>query len=94
MPTSSAHCPSVGDARATLEALREILAAGKHRTARGLRRSSGDAEGRMGRDGRWDPRGRGPVANLTQANVIGMVNAASGPRDVVVCAAAACRGTC
>lgn len=78
--------PLVGDARATLDALREAMAAGKYRTAAdyGDRVETLKAE--------WD----GIVddliavqepAKLNQANVIGIVNAASGPRDVVVCAA-------
>jgi 3D-(3,5/4)-trihydroxycyclohexane-1,2-dione acylhydrolase (decyclizing) len=78
--------PLVGDARATLDALREAMAAGKHRTAA----SYGDRVETLKAE--WD----GIVddliaveepAKLTQANVIGLVNAASGPRDVVACAA-------
>ncbi|MCD6028715.1 MAG: thiamine pyrophosphate protein central region [Thermomicrobiales bacterium] len=63
--------PLVGDARATLDALREAMAAGKHRTAAGY----GDRVETLKAE--WDG----------MANVIGIVNAASGPRDVVVCAA-------
>jgi 3D-(3,5/4)-trihydroxycyclohexane-1,2-dione acylhydrolase (decyclizing) len=78
--------PLVGDARVTLDALRETLSGGKFRTdpAYGDRMETLKAE--------WDAtvdgiRAVDDPARLTQANVIGMVNAASGPRDVVVCAA-------
>src|SRR4051794_11707707 len=78
--------PLVGDARATLEALGEIVQVRVYRTdaAYGDRVETLKAE--------WDAavdqiRAVDDPANLTQANVIGMVNAASGPRDVVVCAA-------
>ena len=78
--------PLVGDARATLDALREGAAAAKVRTSAdyGDRVESLKAE--------WDAAVDGIRAvdtpeNLTQANVIGIVNEASGPRDVVVCAA-------
>src|SRR5215216_4222830 len=76
----------VGDARATLDALRESLAAGKHRTGAGY----GDRVETLKAE--WDATVDGILAvedpsHLTQANVIGVVNAASGPRDVVVCAA-------
>ena len=78
--------PLVGDARATLDALREGAAAAKARTAAeyGDRVESLKAE--------WDAavdsiRAVETPENLTQANVIGIVNEASGPRDVVVCAA-------
>ncbi len=78
--------PLVGDARATLDALREGAVAAKARTAAeyGDRVESLKAE--------WDAAVDGIRAvetpeNLTQANVIGIVNEASGPRDVVVCAA-------
>ena len=58
-----------------------------YRTGGRLRRPGGDAEGRVGR-ARWTASVPSRTRrNLTQANVIGMVNAASGPRDVVVCAA-------
>jgi 3D-(3,5/4)-trihydroxycyclohexane-1,2-dione acylhydrolase (decyclizing) len=78
--------PLVGDARATLEALGEIVQVRTYRTdaAYGDRVETLKAE--------WDAavdqiRAVDDPANLTQANVIGLVNAASGPRDVVVCAA-------
>ncbi|MFT4038718.1 MAG: 3D-(3,5/4)-trihydroxycyclohexane-1,2-dione acylhydrolase (decyclizing) [Thermomicrobiales bacterium] len=78
--------PLVGDARVTLDALREAAASAKARTApeHGDRVESLKAE--------WDGIVDGIRAvetpeNLTQANVIGIVNEASGPRDVVVCAA-------
>jgi 3D-(3,5/4)-trihydroxycyclohexane-1,2-dione acylhydrolase (decyclizing) len=78
--------PLVGDARATLDALRGMLATGKHRTAAAY----GDRVETLKAE--WDHTVDGiraveDAANLTQANVIGMVNEASGPRDVVVCAA-------
>ncbi len=78
--------PLVGDARATLDALREGAVAAKARTSAeyGDRVESLKAE--------WDAAVDGIRAvktpeHLTQANVIGIVNEASGPRDVVVCAA-------
>ena len=55
--------PLVGDARATLDALRETLGRGQAPHRRRLRRSGGDAEGRVGRHGRWHPGRRGPVAS-------------------------------
>ncbi len=78
--------PLTGDARAALEALRERLAGSASRTAAGY----GDRVETLKAE--WDTIVDGIVAvddpaHLTQANVIGMVNAASGPRDVVVCAA-------
>jgi 3D-(3,5/4)-trihydroxycyclohexane-1,2-dione acylhydrolase (decyclizing) len=78
--------PLVGDARATLDAMRGALAAGRHRTASGY----GDRVETLKAE--WDATVDGIIAvedpsQLTQANVIGLVNAASGPRDVVVCAA-------
>src|ERR671911_122474 len=78
--------PLVGDARATLDSLRESLVAGKHRTGAGY----GDRVETLKAE--WDATVDGILAvedpaHLTQANVIGLVNAASGPRDVVVCAA-------
>jgi 3D-(3,5/4)-trihydroxycyclohexane-1,2-dione acylhydrolase (decyclizing) len=78
--------PLVGDARATFDALRERLASGRHRTGAAY----GDRVETL--KAQWDATVDGiraveNPANLTQANVIGMVNAASGPRDVVVCAA-------
>jgi 3D-(3,5/4)-trihydroxycyclohexane-1,2-dione acylhydrolase (decyclizing) len=78
--------PLVGDARAALDALRERLAATKFRTDPGYgdRVESLKAEWDAAVDGL---RAVEDASSLTQANVIGMVNAASGPRDVVVCAA-------
>ena len=85
MPSNSGPSPSSAT-RATLEALGEILWVREYRTAAvfGDRIETLKAE--------WDAavdqiRAVDDPANLTQANVIGMVNAASGPRDVVVCAA-------
>jgi 3D-(3,5/4)-trihydroxycyclohexane-1,2-dione acylhydrolase (decyclizing) len=78
--------PLVGDARATLQALTGALRAAGYQTdasyARQVRalkeewNTAVDAQ-RCVADG----------ARLTQANVIGLVNEASGARDVVVCAA-------
>jgi 3D-(3,5/4)-trihydroxycyclohexane-1,2-dione acylhydrolase (decyclizing) len=78
--------PLIGDARETLDALRETLAASRHRTGAGY----GDRVEILKAE--WDAavdeiRAIADPSDLTQANVIGMVNAASGPRDVVVCAA-------
>lgn len=78
--------PLTGDARATLDSLRERLAGSSSRTSAGY----GDRVETLKAE--WDTIVDGIVAvddpaHLTQANVIGMVNAASGPRDVVVCAA-------
>jgi 3D-(3,5/4)-trihydroxycyclohexane-1,2-dione acylhydrolase (decyclizing) len=83
--------PLVGDARATLDALREMLAASKHRAgaAYGDRVETLKAEWDAAVD---DIRAVENPADLTQANVIGLVNAASGPRDVVVCAAGSLPG--
>ena len=47
--------PLVGDARATLDALRESPGRRQAPHRRRLRRSSGDAQGRVGRHGRWHP---------------------------------------
>jgi 3D-(3,5/4)-trihydroxycyclohexane-1,2-dione acylhydrolase (decyclizing) len=83
--------PLVGDARATLDALREMLAASKHRAgaAYGDRVETLKAEWDAAVD---DIRAVENPADLTQANVIGLVNVASGPRDVVVCAAGSLPG--
>jgi 3D-(3,5/4)-trihydroxycyclohexane-1,2-dione acylhydrolase (decyclizing) len=76
----------VGDARATLQALAAALRAVGYRT------DSSYAETVRALKREWDAAVDGQRAvvegaPLTQANVIGMVNAASGPRDVMVCAA-------
>jgi 3D-(3,5/4)-trihydroxycyclohexane-1,2-dione acylhydrolase (decyclizing) len=78
--------PLIGDARATLDALREILIAAGARTAA----SYGDQVETLKAE--WDAavdeiRAVSDPERLTQANVIGMVNSMAGPRDVVVCAA-------
>jgi 3D-(3,5/4)-trihydroxycyclohexane-1,2-dione acylhydrolase (decyclizing) len=83
--------PLVGDARATLDALRDALAASKFRTEPGY----GDRIETLKAE--WDAtvdriRTVENTSDLTQANVIGLVNAASGPRDVVVCAAGSLPG--
>jgi 3D-(3,5/4)-trihydroxycyclohexane-1,2-dione acylhydrolase (decyclizing) len=77
--------PVTGDARATLDALREVVG-DDARTAAGY----GDRVETLKAE--WDAtvdqiRAVADPARLTQANVIGLVNNAAGPRDVVVCAA-------
>jgi len=76
----------VGDARATLEMLTRAL--------RGVRYHTGEEYERAVQSlkAEWDTavdaqRRVADPARLTQANVIGLVNSVSGPRDVVVCAA-------
>jgi len=78
--------PLVGDARVTLDALRDVLTSSRYRTAvaYGDRIESLKAE--------WDAavdeiRAVQDASDLNQANVIGIVNSFSDPRDVVVCAA-------
>ena len=78
--------PLVGDARATLSALSDRLRASGFRTEAGY----GDEVERLKHE--WDGavdklRSIAEPDRLTQANVIGIVNEASEPRDVVVCAA-------
>ena len=78
--------PMVVDARAGIEALTRALSEAEYR------RESGHADRVIELINEWRAevdRQRGVVANqsLTQANVIGIVNEASRPRDVVVCAA-------
>jgi 3D-(3,5/4)-trihydroxycyclohexane-1,2-dione acylhydrolase (decyclizing) len=78
--------PLVGDARATLAALRDRLKADGYRG----RAAQGDEVARL--KALWDEevnrqRAVASPSALTQANLIGIVNDVSGPRDVVVCAA-------
>jgi 3D-(3,5/4)-trihydroxycyclohexane-1,2-dione acylhydrolase (decyclizing) len=78
--------PLVGDARATIEALGERLSASGFTTVAAY----GDEVERLKNE--WDRtvdsiRAVADPNALNQANVIGIVNEASGPRDVVVCAA-------
>jgi 3D-(3,5/4)-trihydroxycyclohexane-1,2-dione acylhydrolase (decyclizing) len=78
--------PLVGDARATLAALRERLKAGGYRS----QPTYGEEVAQL--KALWDEevnrqRAVASPSVLTQANLIGIVNDASGPRDVVVCAA-------
>ena len=78
--------PLVGDARATVCALRDRLRGASLRTDP----SYAEEVGLLKRE--WDRavdeiRAVAAPDALTQANVIGIVNDASGPRDVVVCAA-------
>ncbi len=84
-----AGLPVLGDARATLELLREALA-GWRADAAWTERAA-----RYGRE--WDGEvarlyalGHGPLPS--QGEVIGAVNDAAGPRDVVVCAAGSLPG--
>jgi 3D-(3,5/4)-trihydroxycyclohexane-1,2-dione acylhydrolase (decyclizing) len=81
--------PLVGDARATLEAFREALA--------GWQVDSGYRERATRFNREWDAEvsrvyslGHGPLPS--QGEVIGAVNEAAGPRDVVVCAAGSLPG--
>jgi 3D-(3,5/4)-trihydroxycyclohexane-1,2-dione acylhydrolase (decyclizing) len=78
--------PLVGDARATIEALGERLSTSGFTTIAAY----GDEVERLKNE--WDRtvdsiRAVADPNALNQANVIGIVNEASGPRDVVVCAA-------
>ena len=78
--------PLVGDARETVCALLDRLRAAGHRTSDGY----GKEIAKLRTE--WveavdDLRAVEQPERLTQANVIGIVNEASGPRDVVVCAA-------
>ncbi|HEX5503481.1 MAG TPA: 3D-(3,5/4)-trihydroxycyclohexane-1,2-dione acylhydrolase (decyclizing) [Thermomicrobiales bacterium] len=76
----------VGDARATLQALTAALAGANYHTDptydQEVRRLKAEWDAAVDEQRRVDPEGQ-----LTQANVIGIVNDISGPRDVVVCAA-------
>ncbi len=83
--------PLVGDARATLQALSRALRQAGYRTdeayelrVRQLKREWDEAAEEQRRVAEPD--------RLTQANVIGLVNEASEPRDVVVCAAGSLPG--
>ncbi|CAN5591430.1 3D-(3,5/4)-trihydroxycyclohexane-1,2-dione acylhydrolase (decyclizing) [soil metagenome] len=78
--------PLLGDARATLQRLASMLAESGYRTDPEL----GDAVENLRAE--WtritdDLRTPQPNTQLTQAQAIGIVNEASEPRDVVVCAA-------
>lgn len=83
--------PLVGDAQATLrELLRRLKEAG-YRTEAAYREQV--AKLKVEWDGEVDrQRGMTSDLGLTQAQVIGIVNEASGPRDVVVCAAGSMPG--
>jgi 3D-(3,5/4)-trihydroxycyclohexane-1,2-dione acylhydrolase (decyclizing) len=79
----------IGDARAGLEALAAALAG--HRAAD----AHAETAARLGRE--WDAEvarlyAGEPGTPMTQAQVIGVVNAATEPRDVVVCAAGSMPG--
>jgi 3D-(3,5/4)-trihydroxycyclohexane-1,2-dione acylhydrolase (decyclizing) len=84
-----AAIPVVADARATLEELEEILAG--HSTSAEYREQVGQLRRAWNEevDRVVAPRPDSPMA---QAEVIGVVNAAAGPRDVVVCAAGSLPG--
>jgi 3D-(3,5/4)-trihydroxycyclohexane-1,2-dione acylhydrolase (decyclizing) len=78
--------PLIGDARATLDALRERLAGADIRTESAY----GDEVERLKTE--WDRtvdsiRAISDPNHLNQANVIGIANESSAPQDVVVCAA-------
>ncbi|MCO5224540.1 MAG: 3D-(3,5/4)-trihydroxycyclohexane-1,2-dione acylhydrolase (decyclizing) [Thermomicrobiales bacterium] len=77
----------VGDARATLQALQErVLAEGISRDITAYAQEVADLKQEW--DGLVDDqRALNPAEDLTQAQVIGMVNEAAGPSDTVVCAA-------
>jgi 3D-(3,5/4)-trihydroxycyclohexane-1,2-dione acylhydrolase (decyclizing) len=84
-----AGLPLVGDARATLEALAEMLEG--YSVDDGYRRRAAEL------NAEWDVEverlyglGHGPLP--AQSEVIGAVNRVSGPRDVVVCAAGSMPG--
>ena len=84
-----AGLPLVGDARVTLEALSEALTGWRAEAAWTARAAAFNRE--------WDAEvarlyalGHGPLPS--QGEVVGAVNDASGPRDVVVCAAGSLPG--
>ena len=84
-----AGLPLVGDARVTLEALSEALSGWRAEAAWTARAAAFNRE--------WDAEvarlyalGHGPLPS--QGEVVGAVNDASGPRDVVVCAAGSLPG--
>ncbi len=84
-----AGLPVIGDARATIEALAEAL--------RGFSVEPAYRERALRFNREWDTEvqrihdlGHGPLPS--QGEVIGAVNAAAGPRDVVVCAAGSLPG--
>jgi len=80
--------PLVGDARATLELLARALSKAGYHTDEGYGRTVRALKEEW--DGAVDAQRQGaytPGDHLTQAAVIGLVNDASAPRDVVVCAA-------
>jgi len=75
--------PLVGDARATLAALAERLAAAGRRVSEAYRQQVASLKAE------WDSevdrlRRERPGQRLTQANVLGIVNDAAGPKDVVL----------
>jgi 3D-(3,5/4)-trihydroxycyclohexane-1,2-dione acylhydrolase (decyclizing) len=84
-----AAIPVVADARVTLEELEEMLAG--HSTSAEYREQTGRLRHAWNEevDRVVAPR---PDLPMAQAEVIGVVNAAAGPRDVVVCAAGSLPG--
>ncbi len=83
--------PLVGDARAILEALHDRLEKSSYRTGEEFASEVRSLKAEW--DGVVDGLRRVETPEcLSQANVIGMVNDAAGPRDVVVCAAGSMPG--
>ena len=78
--------PLVGDARATLQSLTRALREAGYRTDEGYEQRV-RALKQEWNEAVDEERGRRRESCLTQANVIGIVNEHSGPKDVVVCAA-------
>jgi 3D-(3,5/4)-trihydroxycyclohexane-1,2-dione acylhydrolase (decyclizing) len=76
--------PLIGDARATLEALHTLLTSKGVDTRDARAVTSLKAEWDQAVDEIIDPQREGP---FSQPQVIGLVNEAAGPNDVVVCAA-------
>jgi 3D-(3,5/4)-trihydroxycyclohexane-1,2-dione acylhydrolase (decyclizing) len=78
--------PLIGDARAAIEALTDRLERSNHQTSADYKRRVGGLKEEWN-DAVDQLRAVASDGPLTQANVIGLVNDASGDRDVVVCAA-------
>lgn len=76
--------PLIADARATLERLTEML--GDHQVESAYREAAATENRNWdGEVSRWYDQGNTPLPS--QAEIVGAVNDAAGPRDVVVCAA-------
>ncbi|GAA1839724.1 3D-(3,5/4)-trihydroxycyclohexane-1,2-dione acylhydrolase (decyclizing) [Microlunatus capsulatus] len=82
----------VADARETLEALTALLAGHAVDEAYRSRYAALDAEWDAAVSAAYRPATSGSEGRLTQAEVIGVVNELSDPRDVVVCAAGSMPG--